>query len=154
MTIADNHVVSIHYKLTGDAGEIIDSSEGKDPLTYLHGTKNIIPGLEQALAGKTVGDKLQVTVQPENGYGAINPDLIQTVPLSAFEGMDNIQPGMQFEAKGPKDQKQLITVQEVRKDGVIIDGNHPMAGKVLHFDVSIESIREASPEERSHGHAH
>ncbi len=154
MTISDKHVVTIHYKLTGDDGDTIDSSEGKDPLVYLHGTNNIIPGLERALSGKTTGDSVQVTVQPEDGYGPINPELIQTVPHSAFEGIDTVQPGMQFQAKGPKGEAQLITVQSVNDNGVIIDGNHPMAGKVLHFDVSIESIREATEEELSHGHAH
>jgi len=154
MLIEDKHVVAIHYTLTGDDGKTLDSSEGKDPLVYLHGTKNIIPGLEKALVGKATGDKIKVTVQPEDGYGPVNDALIQMLPHSAFEGLEDVQPGMQFQAKGKDGQTQLITVQTVEAQGVLIDGNHPMAGKVLNFDISVESVREATEEELSHGHAH
>lgn len=154
MDIAENCVVSIHYKLTDDAGEEIDSSSGRDPLLYLHGANGIIPGLESALTGKSVGDQLQVTVQPENAYGAVDPKLIDTVPKSAFEGLDDIQPGMQFQAQGPKGEARLITVREVSDEGVTVDANHPLAGQVLHFDVTVEVVREATEEERKHGHAH
>ncbi len=154
MLIADKHVVSIHYTLKGEDGTTLDSSEGKAPLVYLHGTKNIIPGLENALTGKRTGDKIQVTIQPEDAYGPLDKSLIKILPHTAFDGLENVQPGMQFEAKGEDGQTQLITVQALEAQGVLIDGNHPMAGKVLNFDIFVEEVREASEEELSHGHAH
>jgi len=154
MTIENKCIVSIHYTLKDDAGTTIDSSEGKDPLNYLHGAGNIIPGLERGLVGKSAGDKVQVTVQPEDGYGPVNEEMVQKVPREAFPGVDEIEPGMQFQANGPDGQTQLITVRTVADDGVTIDANHPLAGQVLHFDVTVETIREATEEELSHGHAH
>ena len=154
MKVANHSVVSIHYKLTNNDGEVLDSSEGKDPLTYLHGMGNLIPGLEQELLDKAVGDKLQVTVAPADGYGELNEQMIQQVPASAFEGVDQIQVGMQFRASGPDGDVQLITVTAVDGDMVTIDGNHPLAGVELNFDVEITSIREATQEEIEHGHVH
>ena len=154
MTIENKCIVSIHYTLKNDAGTTIDSSGGKEPLNYLQGAGNIIPGLEKGLAGKSVGDKVEVTVQPEEGYGPVDDEMVQKVPQEAFQGVDKIEPGMQFQANGPDGQTQLITVQAVDDDGVTIDANHPLAGQVLHFDVTIEAIREATEEEVSHGHAH
>lgn len=153
MNIGLNSVVSFHYHLTNDAGEVIDSSRGQEPLTYLHGTGGIIPGLERALEGKKVGDKMQVTVQPEDGYGPVHNELIQEVPRNAFEDMD-VRPGMHFQASGPNGQTLRVTVDSVTGDKVIVNGNHPLAGKVLHFDVSIEAVRAATAEEISHGHVH
>ena len=120
----------------------------------MHGTKSLIPGLERELEGKTTGDKLQVTIQPDEGYGQVNPELIQEVPRSAFQGVEDLQPGMQFEAKSPEGQRQLITIQEVDGESITVNGNHPLAGQVLHFDVSVEDVREATEEEIAHGHAH
>jgi len=154
MNIADKCVVSIHYTLTDEQGQTLDSSEGQEPLNYLHGANNIIPGLEQALAGKGVGDRLTVTVQPGDAYGEVNPDLIQLVPAAAFQGIDDIQPGMQFQASGPGGQAQVVTVQSVSEQGVTVNGNHPLAGQVLHFDVTVEAVREATSEEVDHGHVH
>ncbi|MGI9533553.1 MAG: FKBP-type peptidyl-prolyl cis-trans isomerase [Thermodesulfobacteriota bacterium] len=154
MDIADKSVVTIHFNLTDDDGKIIDTSEGKEPLVYMHGTKSLIPGLEKELIGKTTGDKMQVTVQPEDGYGNVNLELIQEVPRSAFQGVNDIQPGMQFEAKSPEGHKQLVTIQEVGENNIKVNGNHPLAGKVLHFDISVEDVREATEEEIAHGHAH
>jgi FKBP-type peptidyl-prolyl cis-trans isomerase SlyD len=154
MNIADNCVVSIHYTLTDDKGVTLDSSEGQEPLNYLHGANNIIPGLEKALVGKVAGDQLRVTVQPEDAYGELNPDLIQLVPASAFQGIDDIQPGMQFQASGPEGQAQVVTVQSVTDQGVMINGNHPLAGQVLNFDVTVQDVREATAEELDHGHVH
>ncbi|MGI9553474.1 MAG: FKBP-type peptidyl-prolyl cis-trans isomerase [Thermodesulfobacteriota bacterium] len=154
MDIADKSVVTIHFKLTDNDGKVLDTSEGKEPLVYMHGTKSLIPGLERELNGKTSGDKMQVTVQPEDGYGDVNPELIQEVPRSAFQGVADIQPGMQFEAKSPEGQTQLITIQKVGEDNVTVNGNHPLAGQILHFDVSVEDVREATEEEIAHGHAH
>ncbi|MFQ5626477.1 MAG: peptidylprolyl isomerase [Methyloligellaceae bacterium] len=154
MNIADKCVVSFHYTLTNGDGEQLDSSSGKDPLKYLHGASNIVPGLEQALNGKKAGDALKVSVQPKDGYGEVNPEMVQIVPRSAFDGVDEIRPGMQFQAEGAQGQVQLITVEEVTDEGIKVNGNHPLAGQVLHFDVTIEDVREASEEELSHGHAH
>jgi FKBP-type peptidyl-prolyl cis-trans isomerase SlyD len=152
--IAENSVVSIHYTLTNDAGETLDTSDGREPLVYLHGAQNIIPGLESELTGKTVGDAFDVTIQPEDAYGIVNPELIQTVPHSAFEGVEKVEPGMQFQARGDDGNTQLITVTEVAESGVTVDGNHPLAGQVLNFSVQVEEIREASQEELEHGHVH
>lgn len=154
MTIKENSVVSIDYTLTNDQGEVIDSSEGQDPLAYLHGFNNIIPGLENALLGKKAGDCCKVTVQPVDGYGEYNPELTQVVPAEAFEGVDSVEPGMQFHAQGPEGQVEMITVTEVNGDEVTISGNHPLAGQVLHFDVTIKEVREATEEELAHGHVH
>lgn len=154
MTIADKHVVSIHYTLTDADGAKLDSSTGRAPLTYLHGAKNIIPGLERALTGKSVGDQLQVTVQPDDAYGEFDDDLVQTVPHEAFDGVDKVQPGMQFEARSPEGGSQVVVVKEVADEGVIVDGNHPLAGQVLHFDVKVEEVRAATDEELAHGHVH
>jgi len=152
--IQANCVVSIHYRLTNEDGEELDTSAGQDPLSYLHGTNSLIPGLESALTGQAAGDKLQVTVQPDEAYGDVNPELVQTVPISAFDSPENVKAGVQFQAQGPDGQVQLITVQEVTDDGVTINANHPLAGQVLHFDVTIEAVREASAEEVAHGHVH
>lgn len=154
MKITDKSVVSIHYKLTNDQGEVLDSSEGNDPLVYMHGTRSLIQGLENELTGKATGDKLDVVVQPEEGYGIVNPELIQEVPHSAFDGVEDIQPGMQFEATNPEGHRQLITVEEIKESGVTINANHPLAGQVLHFNVSVEEVREATKDELAHGHAH
>jgi len=154
MKIEDQCVVSIHYTLTDDEGEVIDTSEGREPLDYLHGAENIVPGLENALSGKSTGDKLQVTVQPDEGYGPVDPELVQKIPRNAFEGVDDLQPGMQFQAEGPDGQPQIIIIDDVCDDGVVVDGNHPLAGMTLNFDVSIESVRAATQEELDHGHTH
>ena len=154
MIIEDKRAVSIHYTLTNEQGETLDSSEGQDPLRYLHGASNIIPGLENALVGKATGDKVSVSVQPEDGYGEINPEMIQIVPREAFEGIDDIQAGMQFQASGPDGQTQVVTIKAVGEEGVTVDGNHPLAGQVLNFEVSIEDVRDATEEEIAHGHIH
>lgn len=154
MNISEKCVVTFHYTLTNSDGEKMDSSAGRDPMKYLHGAGNIVPGLEKELVGKSAGDKLKVEVQPEEGYGQVNPQMIQTVPRNAFEGVEDIKPGMEFHAQGPDGESQHITVKDVSDDGIRVDGNHPLAGQVLHFDVTIEEVREASEEEISHGHVH
>ncbi|RLA23178.1 MAG: peptidylprolyl isomerase [Gammaproteobacteria bacterium] len=153
MKNTENPVVSIHYTLTNKAGEQLDSSIGAEPLTYLHGAGNIIPGLENALADKTVGDKLTVTIEPEDAYGERNEEHIQTVPREMFQGIDNIEVGMQFQAdssNGPA----VVTITAVEGDQVSIDGNHPLAGEQLTFDVEITEIRSATETEMEHGHIH
>jgi len=153
LMIGDKSVVTIHYTLTDDAGEVLDNSRDSDPMVYLHGANNIIPGLENELTGKTTGATLKVTVSPENGYGEHSQEAIQKVPRSAFEGVEDIQPGMQFQTEGPQGM-QIIVVAEVSDEEITVDANHPLAGKTLHFDVSIEAVRDATPEELDHGHAH
>lgn len=153
MVISADKVVLFHYTLTDEEGEVLDSSEGQGPLAYIHGVGNIIPGLENAMAGKAVGDSFSVTVSPEEGYGLRDEELIQAVPKNAFEGVDEIEPGMQFHAEGPEGM-QLVTVIEVLDDEVILDGNHPMAGMVLNFAVEVTDIRDATAEELDHGHVH
>jgi len=153
MQIADNKVVSIHYTLKNPAGEVIDSSEGNDPLMYLHGASNIIPGLEKELLGKQTGDKLNVTVQPDEGYGQVHQEMVQEVPRDAFQGVDDIQVGQRFEAESNQGPISVV-VTAVTDDTVTVDGNHPLAGIVLSFDVEVVDVRDASEEEASHGHPH
>jgi FKBP-type peptidyl-prolyl cis-trans isomerase SlyD len=153
MQIADRSVVSFHYTLTNDRGEVLDSSSGGSPLAYLHGSGNIIPGLEKALLGKVAGDKLQVTVAPAEGYGERDARLIQEVPRRAFQGIKDIKAGMSFTAQGPQGPTR-VTVTRVAGDMVTVDGNHPLAGETLNFDVEITQVREASEEELAHGHVH
>lgn len=154
LPIGDATIVSIHYKLTDTEGAVIDSSEGADPLKYLHGAGNIIPGLESALAGKTQGDSLQVVVSPDQGYGEHQPELVQVVPLSAFQGVDDVEVGMAFNAQGADGSERRIVVREVDGENITVDGNHELAGIDLHFSVDIVDVREATDEEKSHGHAH
>lgn len=153
MNIADKLVASIHYTLTNDEGEVIDSSAGHAPLDYIQGLGNIIPGLENALNGKAVGDKLQVVVEPIDGYGEYNAELVQELPRTMFEGVDTIEVGMAFQAQTAAGM-QVVEVKEVDEETVTIDGNHQLAGQRLHFDVEVVAIREASEDELSHGHVH
>jgi FKBP-type peptidyl-prolyl cis-trans isomerase SlyD len=153
MKIAHEKVVSIHYTLTNKEGTVLDSSSGSEPLAYLHGFGNIIPGLENALEGKEMGEKLSVTVEPEQGYGARDAQLIQAVPRSAFKGVEELAPGMQFQAEGPQGTR-LVVVTQVAEDVVTVDANHPLAGQTLHFEVEVSEVREATAEELEHGHVH
>ena len=153
MQIASDKVVAIHYTLKNDAGDVLDTSEGREPLAYLHGANNIIPGLEKALEGKAAGDKVDVSVEPAEAYGERQEQLVQEVPREAFQGVDDIQPGMQFNAQGPQGPV-LVTVVEAGEETVKIDGNHPLAGQKLHFDVEVADVRDATDDEKTHGHAH
>ena len=153
MQVAKDAVVSIDYTLTGPDGAVIDSSSGREPLPYLHGAGNIIPGLEKALEGKSVGDNIKVTVPPEEGYGQLDPKAIQAVPKSAFQGVPEIKIGMQFRSQGQHGM-QVVTVTKIENDTITVDGNHPLAGVTLNFDVTIKEIRAASKEELDHGHVH
>lgn len=153
MQVADQCVVSIHYTLTNNQGEVLDSSQGRDPLVYLHGAGNIIKGLESGLAGKAAGDKLDVKVAPADGYGERDDRLIQQVPLSAFQGVEKVEPGMRFQAQGPQGSTAVVITQ-VEGDTVTVDGNHALAGEELNFKVEITEVRQATEEEVEHGHAH
>ena len=150
--IANDLVVTFNYKLTNAEGETLDQSQG-EPLAYLHGAGNIIPGLEKALVGKAVGDKFTVNVPAAEGYGEYNADLVQEVPKQMFQGVENIEAGMQFQAQ-TDDGVQIVTVKSVEGENVIVDANFPLAGQDLTFDVEIVGIREASAEELEHGHVH
>jgi FKBP-type peptidyl-prolyl cis-trans isomerase SlyD len=153
MNIADKSVASIHYTLKNDEGEVIDSSEGQAPLDYIQGLGNIIPGLENALAGKAVGDKVQVVIEAADGYGEYNAEMVQELPRTMFEGVDTIEVGMAFQAQTPAGM-QVVEVVEVDEETVTIDGNHQLAGQRLHFDVEVVGVRAASADELSHGHVH
>jgi FKBP-type peptidyl-prolyl cis-trans isomerase SlyD len=152
MQIESRKVVTLQYTLTDEAGDVLDTSEGGEPLVYLHGSGNIIPGLESALAGKDEGESLKVTVAPEDGYGDRDEDLMQTVPKSRF-GDEELEVGMQFQARGPEGPV-LLTVVGVVDDTVTLDANHPLAGKTLSFDVTVLAVRDATLEELTHGHVH
>jgi FKBP-type peptidyl-prolyl cis-trans isomerase SlyD len=154
LKIADNTVVSIHYTLTDAEGNQIDSSAGREPLKFLSGAGNIIPGLEKELVGSEAGEKKQVTVEPAEGYGEVMPQLIQVLPAEAFTGVDEVKPGMEFQAQGPDGRTQYVVVKDVGDEGVTIDANHPLAGQTLNFDVTVEDVREATEEEIQHGHVH
>ncbi|MES1942493.1 FKBP-type peptidylprolyl isomerase [Salinisphaera sp. PC39] len=153
MQIAENTVVSFDYTLRNNDGETLDTSEGREPLTYLHGHGNIIPGLEKAMTGRDEGDSFSVTVPPEDAYGQHREELVQNVPRSAFQGVEQLEPGMQFQAEsnaGPM----VVTVKEVGDDEVTVDGNHVLAGQELQFEVEVKTVRGASDEEIEHGHVH
>lgn len=143
-------VVIIDYTLTGNDGEVIDTSEGREPLAYLHGHGNIIPGLEKALEGKGEGEELQVRVEPEEGYGPRRDELIQQVSMEAFAGMDEVEPGMKFNAESAQGPL-VVKVTEIEGDKVTIDANHDLAGHQLNFDVTVREIRDASPDELEQG---
>ncbi|MEY3372250.1 MAG: hypothetical protein RLZZ537_718 [Pseudomonadota bacterium] len=153
MQISENSVVSFHYTLTDKDGQVIDSSAGHAPLTYLHGVGQIVPGLENTLVGKQAGDKLDVEVVAAEGYGEHHDFMVQQVPREAFQGVDDIEPGMQFQAQTPQG-GMTVTVTAVDETTVTVDGNHPLAGKNLFFAVEIVSVRDATDEEKAHGHVH
>ncbi|MBS0396493.1 MAG: peptidylprolyl isomerase [Proteobacteria bacterium] len=152
MLVARDTVVTIHYTLKNDAGEVLDSSAGGDPLAYIHGGGNIIAGLEEALEGKSAGEKLAVAVPAAKAYGEHDPSLIQQVPRRAFQGTD-VRAGMRFTAQTEHGPRQVV-VTRVIGDMVTVDGNHPLAGQSLNFDVEIAEVRAASAEELAHGHVH
>ncbi len=153
MNIEKNRVVMLHYTLRDEQGTVLDSSSGRGPLSYLHGKNNLIPGLEQALAGKAAGDKLDVTVPPEQGYGLRDDRLVQIIPRSRFTEGAELAPGMQARASGPQG-SQIVRIVRVERDFVTIDANHPLAGRTLHFSVEVTEVRKATHEEVSHGHVH
>ncbi|MBF7730404.1 FKBP-type peptidyl-prolyl cis-trans isomerase [Pseudomonas sp. N040] len=154
MLIAVNKAVSIDYTLTNDAGEVIDSSAGGTPLVYLHGAGNIIVGLEKALEGKRAGDELKVVVEPQDAYGEFSAELVAVLGRDMFEGVDELEVGMQFHASGPDGSMQIVTIRDLDGDEVTVDGNHPLAGQRLTFQVKVIDVRDAHAEELAHGHVH
>lgn len=153
MQIAAQKVVTLNYTLKDQHGALIDESRD-GTFAYLHGAHNIIPGLENALAGKTAGDSLSVAIEPEEAYGARDDSRVEAVPRSMFPTDTPVEPGMQFHAQGPQGQMITISVVSVQEETVTIDANHPLAGVQLHFDVEVVEVRDASPEELDHGHVH
>jgi FKBP-type peptidyl-prolyl cis-trans isomerase SlyD len=153
MQIEANSVVTLHYTLKDNEGNVLDQSDDGSFL-YLHGAMNIIPGLENALAGRSAGDEFTVTVSPEEGYGVKSPERVQEVPKEMFQDAGEVEVGLQFHAQSPDGAAVVVTVIEIKDDAVVIDGNHALAGVDLNFSVKVIEVREASEEEISHGHVH
>ncbi len=153
MKISKNNIVEINYTLKDNESNILDSSEGQEPLAYIHGIGNLIPGLENALEGKEKGDKIQTKIKPEDAYGVRDENLLETVSLKQFENQDDVKEGIQFQIE-TNDGVKMATITNISGDDVSIDMNHPLADIELNFDVEVISIREASEEELSHGHVH
>lgn len=153
MKIEKNKVVSMHYTLKDDKGEIMDSSEGKSPLPFIQGNGQLIPGLEIQLDGKEKGVKMQVTVAPADAYGEFRDDMVFKVSKEGFRGEEELKVGMQVEVELEQG-KSIAVVSNVEGDDVTLDLNHPLAGQTLHFDVEIMDVRVATEEELSHGHVH
>lgn len=153
MQVAADAVVLIHYTLKDDAGKVIDSSAGGEPLAYIQGHGNLVPGLEKALEGKKDGDSIAVSITPADGYGVRNEALVQRVPRRSLQGAGDIRKGMQFRAQTDEGMR-VFTVTAVVGDMVSLDGNHPLADQTLHFDVEVVNVREATEEELEHGHVH
>ncbi len=152
MQINENTVVTLHYTVSTEAGEQIDSSRTGEPMAVLHGRHFLIKGLEDALEGREAGDKFDLTVAPENAYGERHDTLVQVVPKDLFNDVE-VAPGMQFRAT-TDDGEQSVMVVDVTDDEVVVDGNHPLAGVTLRFDVEVMDVRAATEDELAHGHAH
>ena len=153
-SISDGKVVEIHYTLTDDNGETLDSSDGQEPLAYLHGASNIVPGLEQQLAGRSMGDKVKAAVPPEEAYGEVMGEGPQEVERSNFPDDIEVAPGMTFQVEGEDGEPFVIWVVAVDGEQVFVDINHPLAGMNLNFDVEVVTVRPATEEEKDHGHPH
>ena len=153
MQIGERTVATFHYTLTDSTGKVIDSSADRAPLAYLHGAGNIVPGLEKELAGRKQGDSFNVVVSPEEGYGMPNPMMVQVVPREAFQGVETLEVGMEFQAQTPQG-PMSVAIAKIDGDEVTVDGNHPLAGQTLHFAIEVTSVRDASLEELTHGHVH
>ena len=153
MTIQDKKVVSFHYTLTNQDGEQMETTRDKEPMTYLHGAQNIIPGLESAMAGKSVGDEFQVTLEPADAYGEKKEANIQRISSKHFRFPKKLKPGQIVGLQTRKGPVQ-VTIVKVGRFNVDVDSNHPLAGQALTFDVEVSTVRDATEEEISHGHAH
>ncbi|HEX4649096.1 MAG TPA: peptidylprolyl isomerase [Steroidobacteraceae bacterium] len=153
MSIARDQVVTIHYTLRDEAGEVIDRSPPGEPLAYMHGHGNLVPGLERELTGRQTGDRLEVTLSPADGYGEYDAQLVQQVPRRALKGIGNLKLGMRLSASSGQGTRP-VTVTRIAGDMVTLDGNHPLAGKKLHFEIEVAGVRAATEAELSHGHVH
>ena len=153
MKAEKDKVVSFHYALSDDAGAAVESSHGREPMTFLFGHRNIIPGLEQQMEGHGVGDKFDAVVAAKDAYGERREDFVQRVPKKYFRDPEHLHPGM-VTVLSTKDGHRSVTVMKVGSSVVDVDLNHPLAGKTLKFGVEITDIREATAEELEHGHVH
>jgi FKBP-type peptidyl-prolyl cis-trans isomerase SlyD len=154
MRIEQNKVVMMHYKLSDKDGNVIDSSEGRDPLAYIHGIGALVPGLEQELENKTKGDKFSTVVTPENAYGTRDEELVRVVPKSGFQGDEEMTVGMQVQIDTGEQGLAIATLTSIDGEDITLDLNHPLADIELHFDIEVTDIRVATDEEISHGHVH
>jgi len=154
MIVEKNRVVSIEYILTSSSGEVLDRSDDGKTLDYLHGGGNVIPGLEQELEGKKAGDSLSVSVKPELGYGLYDDGLVMNMSRDKFETEEELREGMEFAGQTEDGEYHIFRVVSVKGGKIKVDGNHPLAGQKLHFDVTIKDVREATDEELAHGHVH
>lgn len=153
MAIDDRKVVTFHYTLSNESGEQLETSRDRDPVVYLHGYRNIVPGLEKAMAGKEVGDSFQVTVEPAEAYGERNPNNVQRIPAKHFGNTKKLSPGQMVQLQTKTGPIQALIVK-IGRFNVDVDANHPLAGQTLNFDVEITDIRDATQEEVDHGHVH
>ncbi len=154
MNIGKDTVVTIDYTLRGDDGDVIDSSDGGAPLEYLHGHSQIVPGLENALEGKAEGASFKVAVKPAEGYGEEKPGRSMDVPRSQLPKDLEPEVGMQLAAQDERGRQVPVWITKVNAKSVTLDGNHPLAGKTLHFEINVRGVRKATKEELQHGHAH
>lgn len=152
MQISDDKVVTLHYSVKTPEGDDIDSSLDSEPLSFIQGSKFMIAGLEDALYGKEKGEQFEVSISPDKAYGERHDQLVQQVPITMFDGMD-VEVGMSFRATTDEGEQSVIIVAK-DDEHVTVDGNHPLSGHTLIFDVSIEDVREATNEELEHGHVH
>lgn len=152
--IGDGKVVSLHYTLRDAKDEVLESSLGSEPMMYLHGAHNIVPGLEKALTGKAAGFKGKVSVSAAEGYGERVDEPPQAVPRSAFPAQLELEPGMSLLARGPNGQQVPVWIVDVAPDVVHVESQHPLAGVALYFEVEIIEVRDATQEEQAHGHPH
>ena len=148
-----NSVVTLNYQLKDELGNILDSSAETGPMVYIQGAEDILQGIEDAVLGLSVKDKVSVTINPDQAYGEYDPELLSTLPIEAFEAIENLHNGMQLEEETP-DGPVLVTIKEVSDKEVIVDANHPMAGHSLLFDLDIQGVRDATSSELDHGHVH
>jgi FKBP-type peptidyl-prolyl cis-trans isomerase SlyD len=154
MKVKKDAVVEMHYTLKNDAGEVLGSTVGKDPTPFMHGHNHILAGLEKAVEGMKVGESCDVSLAPEDAYGVHDKEAIQEIPMKALEGIDKLEVGMNLQSKDQHGSPVTVRVLKITKKAITVDANHQLAGETLHFNVSIESVREATADELEHGHVH
>jgi FKBP-type peptidyl-prolyl cis-trans isomerase SlyD len=154
MRIAANHVVTVEYTLKNEAGEVLDTSDGGEPLAYIHGAEQIVPGLERELEGLAEGEEKDVVVQPEDGYGIKDPEGVFAVPRSVFPSDMQLSPGDTLLGEDSEGAQLPVRIVEIGLESVTVDANHPLAGQVLFYHVAVRGVRSATAEELEHGHPH
>lgn len=154
MTVKKDKVVEMHYTIKNDAGEVIDTSKGQDPMPILQGHANIVPGLERAIEGMKKGESCDVSVEAKDAYGEYHDEGVQKIPMAALQDIADLKIGMELQSQDEQGNAFIVMVREITDDTVTVDANHPLAGETLHFNVSIEDVRDATKEELEHGHVH